>query len=287
MSSSSMACAGEAAARPAIALGIPLWSRKLPSLVIAELRMQWRSPVWAVGLLAALLVVYTETGSGLFGWPTINHALNGFQEACTKVIVIVAFLITLSSVTRDYYKTRSDILFSRPFHLGTTLAAKFAAGVTVSLTLVAMLILTVYGRLLLGGASTTYETTPFSLAIVFCTIPAILYTCGLAALLGVVCRRLTVALAIFLAYFAFAVSSAGHNWDVPVSMADFTMSLKPERCGITLHEMGGTWADLSFSRYFSPLSTELITRGVLYTLLSFTLLGAAGIIMETRRRTRS
>ena len=50
-------------------------------------------------------------------------------------------------------------------------------------------------------------------------------------------------------------------------------------------EMGGTVGDLSFSRHFLPLSPDLVTRAVAYTLLALVTLAVAGVIMEKRRRT--
>lgn len=252
------------------------------SMTLYELRMNLRGNVWPIGLVMALLVVYSETGTGLTQWPTLNQSLLGFHESVRMIVSIVAFLLAANSVARDLLDTRKQVLYSKPVNIALHMLAKLTGAFSVSIGMALFLMALVILRPWLAGYSAPYNITPFLYMFSLMVLPSLLYICSIGILLTAVTRRVIVSIPFFLGYLFSTLVYTGNNFE-PVIYGDFTMRIMANRIGVKLHSILFGPGDLSFAHYFNPLNPELIIRTEIYLSLTVALIGVGALILQKQR----
>jgi len=251
-----------------------------------ELRVQRRSPIWMISLAVAALLGYTESFTlGVIDWPTTTQAVRAFQLVCTMIFGIMCFLLTAGALARDLSARHRDLLLSRPIPAWVYLGGIYVGNCLFALGICLCFMLVFWAIPLFFGQTMLYPLQPFVYVICLAALPTILFCGALAVLLSCLCRRLIIALPIFLLYFMaaalFRLPLSFYATEPDVDLWDFSMRLYPQ--GVTAHVGASRLMDLSFAHLLQPPVPELYVRALLYTGLSLIMLFASVLLLKRMR----
>ena len=258
----------------------------LKEMILLELRVQRRNPIWIISLAAAALLGFSESfTAGVLDWPTTNQALRAYQLGCVMVFGVMTFLLTAGSLSRDLSDDRKDLLLCRPISLWIYISGKYTGNVLFVLCINVVFILSFLVIPLFYGQSSTYPLRPFLYVAFFSALPTILYCGALAVCLMCLSRKVIVAIPVFLVYFLtmslFRIPETLRGKALDVDMWDFSMRLYPH--GISATVGASTLYDMSFSHLLEPPVPELYARAALYTALSLVLVVLSVLLLKRMR----
>ena len=255
-------------------------------IILLELRVQRRNPIWIISLAAAALMGFSEAfTAGALDWPTTNQAFRAYQLGCVMIFGVMTFLLTAGAFSRDLSDGRKDLLLSRPISLWIYICGKYVGNVLFVLCVNALFMASFLIIPLFYGQSSLYPLRPFLLLTVFSTLPTILYCGALAVLLMCLSRKVIVAMPVFLVYFLavamFRIPETLRGTQLDVDLWDFSMRLYPH--GVSANVGASKLYDMSFSHLLQPLVPELYARAALYATLSLVLVGLSVLLLKRMR----
>lgn len=255
--------------------------RTLASLAAHEWRRCRRSAVSLIGLACMAALAYSESSSSqVWGHPSADQALYGFQLAASVLGGLIAFLLAAGSRAADLQRGQRDLILSRPAGPGVYLLGKFLGLWSWALLLIAALGLFCLATPLLYGYPKLHPPGSFLIVLLLRVLPSLAFTTALALGLTALCRRVIVALPAFLLYFvAAALLPGGHGsrW------IDFTGRLYPEELAI---EVPLRLRDYSFTALLDPIAPALWAHAALYGILTLVVLALAVGFFSISRRPR-
>lgn len=251
-----------------------------------EVRVQWRNPVWMIGLAAIAMLGYSEAfTAGVLDWPTTTQAFRAYHLGCAMILGLVTFLMTTSALARDLSDSCRDLLLSRPISPWVYIGGKYASNVVLASIIGLALMGAFLSIPLFYGQSGLYPVKPFVTILLFSTLPNILFCGALAVFLMCLSRRVIIALPVFLVYFlAVAIFRLPDNLRThrpDVDLWDFSMRLYPEN--VSAKVGASTLYDMSYTHLFQSPVLGLYIRAALYTSLSVLLVGLAIHLLQKMR----
>jgi hypothetical protein len=258
----------------------------LKEMVLVELRVQRRNPIWIISLAAAALLGFSESfTAGALDWPTTNQAFRAYQLGCVMIFGVMTFLLTAGSLSRDLSDGRRDLLLSRPISLWIYICGKYVGNVLFVLCVNALLMASFLVIPLFYGQSSIYPLRPFMLLTLFSTLPTILYSGALAVFLMCLSRKVIVAMPVFLVYFLavamFRIPETLRGRSLDVDLWDFSMRLYPH--GVSANVGASKLYDMSFGHLLQPPMPQLYARAALYIALSLILVGLSVLLLKRMR----
>ncbi len=258
----------------------------LTEIILLELRVQRRNPIWMISLAAAALLGFSEGfTAGVLDWPTTNQAFRAYQLGCVMIFGVMTFLLTAGALSRDLSDSRKDLLLSRPISPWIYVWGKYIGNVLFALCVSILLILAFLIIPLFYGQSSIYPLRPFMYVMFFSTLPTILYSGALAVLLMCLSRKVIVAMPIFLVYFLavalFRIPETLRGRSIDVDLWDFSMRLYPHT--VSANVGASRLVDMSFSHLLQPPVPELYARAALYTVLSIVAVGFSVLLLKRMR----
>jgi len=258
----------------------------LTEIILLELRVQRRNPIWIISLAAAALLGFSESfAAGVHDWPTTNQAFRAYQLGCVMIFGVMTFLLTAGALSRDLSDGRKDLLLCRPISLGVYIWGKYFGNVLFVLCVNVLFMASFLVIPLFYGQSSIYPLRPFILLTLFSTLPTILYSGALAVFLMCLSRKVIVAMPVFLVYFLamalFRIPETLRGKSLDVDLWDFSMRLYPH--SISANIGASKLYDMSFSHLLQPPVPELYVRAALYTALSLVLVGLSVLLVKRMR----
>ena len=108
----------------------------LKEIILLELRVQRRNPIWIISIAAAALLGFSESFTvGVLDWPTTNQAFRAYQLGSVMIFSLMTFLLTAGSFSRDLSDGRKDLLLCRPISHGVYVCGKYIGNVSYSVPL--------------------------------------------------------------------------------------------------------------------------------------------------------
>jgi len=258
----------------------------LIEIVLLELRVQRRNPIWMITLAAAALLGFSEAfTSGIHDWPTTTQALRAYQLGCTFLFGIMTFLLVAGTLARDLSPGRRDLILSRPIDSWVYLVGKYVGNVLFALGVSIVFMAAFVVIPLFYGQSSIYPLRGFLYVTVFSTLPTILFCGALGVALLCLSRKVIVALPVFLLYFLamalFRVPNGFRTHEPDVDLWDFSMRLYPR--SVSAHLGFARLVDMSYSHLLQPPVPGLYARAILYTALSLVLVGLSVPLLKRMR----
>ena len=258
----------------------------LKEMILLELRVQRRNPIWIISLAAAALLGFSEGfTAGVLDWPTTNQAFRAYQLGCVMIFGLMTFLLTAGALSRDLSDGRRDLLLCRPISPWVYICGKYIGNILFVLCLNILFMGSFLVIPLFYGQSSIYPLRPFLYVMFFSTLPTILYCGALAVFLLCLSRKVIVAIPVFLVYFLamalFRIPETLRGKALDVDMWDFSMRLYPHTFSATVGPC--RLADMSFSHLLQPPVPELYARAGLYAALSLLLIGLSALLLKRMR----
>ena len=258
----------------------------LTEIILLELRVQRRNPIWIISLAAAALLGFSEAFTAdVLDWPTINQAFRAYQLGCVMIFGVMTFLLTAGALSRDLSDPRKDLLLCRPISLWVYIWGKYIGNVLFVLCVNALFMASFLVIPLFYGQSSIYPLRPFMLLTLFSTLPTILYSGALAVFLMCLSRKVIVAMPVFLVYFLavamFRIPEMLRGRSLDVDLWDFSMRLYPH--GVSANVGASKLYDMSFGHLLQPPVPQLYTRAALYIALSLILVGLSVLLLKRMR----
>jgi len=258
----------------------------LVEIVLCELRIQRRNPVWMIGLAAAMLLGFTEAFTpGVLIWPTTTQALRAYQLGCTMIFGVMTFLLTAGTLSKDLAAGRRDLLLCRPVGPSVYVLGKYIGSVLFALGISAVFLAAFLVIPLFYGQSSIYPLRGFLYVTVFSTLPTILFCGALGVALMCLSQQVIIALPVFLVYFlamtVLRVPGAAEADELGVNLWDFSMRLYPEY--ISAQVGSSRVVDLSYSHLLYPPVPGLYAKAALYGALSLVLVGLSIPLLKRMR----
>lgn len=258
----------------------------LKEMILLELRVQRRNPIWIISLAAAALLGFSEGfTAGVLDWPTTNQAFRAYQLGCVMIFGLMTFLLTAGALSRDLSDGRRDLLLCRPISPWVYICGKYIGNILFVLCLNILFMGSFLVIPLFYGQSSIYPLRPFLYVMFFSTLPTILYCGALAVFLLCLSRKVIVAIPVFLVYFLamalFRIPETLRGKALDVDMWDFSMRLYPHTFSATVGPC--RLADMSFSHLLQPPVPELYARAGLYAALSLLLVGLSALLLKRMR----
>ena len=258
----------------------------LIEIVLLELRVQRRHPIWMISLAAAALLGFSEAfAAGVLDWPTTTQALRAYQLGCTFLFGIMTFLLVAGSLSRDLSPGRRDLILCRPIDPWVYIVGKYVGNVLFALGISLFFMATFLVIPLFYGQASIYPLRGFLLVFVFSTLPTILFCGALGVALLCLSRKVIVALPVFLLYFLtmalFRVPQSFRTHEPDVDLWDFSMRLYPR--SVSAHLGLVRLVDVSYSHLLHPPVPGLYARAILYTILSLVLVGLSVLLLKRMR----
>ena len=258
----------------------------LREMVLVELRVQRRNPIWMISFAAAALLGYSEAfTAGVLDWPTTNQAFRAYQLGCVMIFGVMTFLLTAGSLSRDLSDSRRELLLCRPINPCVYICGKCIGNILFVLCLNILFMAAFLVIPLFNGQSGIYPLRPFMQVMFFSTLPTILYCGALGVFLVCLARKAIVAIPVFLVYFLamalFRIPETLRGKTLDVDMWDFSMRLYPHTFSAKIGPC--SLADMSFSHLLKPPVPELYARAGLYSALSLALLALSVLLLKRMR----
>jgi len=258
----------------------------LKEMILLELRVQRRNPIWIISLAAAALLGLSEAfTAGVLDWPTTNQAFRAYQLGCVMIFGVMTFLLTAGSLSRDLSDGRRDLLLCRPISPWVYICGKYIGNILFVLCINVLFMASFLIIPLFYGQSSIYPLRPFLYVTLFSTLPTVLYCGALAVFLMTLSRKVIVAMPVFLVYFLavalFRIPETLRGRAVDVDMLDFSMRLYPHVISATVG--ASTLYDMSFSHLLQPPVPELYARAALYSALSPVLVALSVLLLRKMR----
>lgn len=258
----------------------------LIEIIILELRVQQRNPIWIISLAAAALLGFSEAFSaGVIDWPTTNQAFRAYQLSCVMIFGVMTFLLTAGALSRDLSDSRKDLLLCRPISLWVYIWSKYIGNFLFALCISILFMITFLVIPLFYGQSEIYPLKPFIYLTLFSTLPTILYCGALAVFLMCLSRKVIVATPLFLVYFLamtlFRIPETLRGKKLDVDLWDFSMRLYPHSVSTNVGAI--RLVDMSFSHLLQPPVPELYARAGLYSALSLVLVALSVLLLKRMR----
>ena len=258
----------------------------LTEIILIELRVQRRNPIWIISLAAAALLGFSESfTAGVLDWPTTNQAFRAYQLGCVMIFGLMTFLLTAGALSRDLSDGRKDLILCRPISPWVYICSKYLGNVLFVLLINVLFMASFLVIPLFYGQSSIYPLRLFLYVMFFSTLPTILYCGALAVFLMCLSRKVIVAMPVFLVYFLamalFRIPETLRGKSLDVDMWDFSMRLYPHSVSATVGT--STLYDMSFSHLLQPPVPELYLRAALYCALSPVLVGLSVLLLKRMR----
>ena len=258
----------------------------LKEMILLELRVQRRNPIWMISLAAAALLGFSEGfTASVLDWPTTNQAFRAYQLGCAMIFGVMTFLLTAGSLSRDLSDNRKDLLLCRSISPWVYICGKYIGNAVFVLCINILFMASFLVIPLFYGQSSIYPLTPFMYVMFFSTLPTILYCGALAVFLMCLSRKVIVAMPVFLVYYLamslFRIPETLRGKALDVDMWDFSMRLYPHSFTATVGPC--RLSDMSFSHLLQPPAPELYARAGLYSALSLLLIGLSVLLLKRMR----
>jgi ABC-type transport system involved in multi-copper enzyme maturation permease subunit len=258
----------------------------LKEMVLVELRVQRRNPIWIMSFAAAALLGFSEAfTAGVLDWPTTNQAFRAYQLGCVMIFGVMTFLLTAGSLSRDLSDSRRELLLCRPINPCVYICGKYIGNFLFVLCLNILFMAAFLVIPLFHGQSWIYPIRPFLAATFFSALPTILYCGALGVFLVTLARKVIIAIPVFLVYFLavalFRIPETLRGKALDVDMWDFSMRLYPQNFSARIGPC--SLADMSFSHLLQPPVPELYARAALYCALSLILVVLSVLLLKRMR----
>ena len=258
----------------------------LMEIVLLELRVQRRNPIWMISLAAAALLGFMEGFTvGVVDWPTTTQALRAYQLGCTLLFGVMTFLLVAGTFSRDLSAGRRDLILCRPIDPWVYVLGKYIGNVLFALGVSVAFMTAFLVTPLFYGQSSIYPPQGFLLVFVFSTLPTILFCGALALVLMCLSRQVIIALPVFLVYFLamalFRIPNSFRAHEPVVDLWDFSMRLYPRSVSADVGFI--RLVDMSYSHLLNPPVPGLYARAILYTALSLVLVGLSVLLLNRMR----
>ena len=258
----------------------------LKEMILLELRVQRRNPIWMISLAAAALLGFSESfTAGVFDWPTTNQAFRAYQLSCVWIFGVMTFLLTAGALSRDLSDGRKDLILCRPISPWIYICSKYIGNVLFVLCINILFMISFLIIPLFYGQSSIYPLRPFLYVLFFSTLPTILYSGALAVFLMCLSRKVIVAIPVFLVYFLavalFRIPENLRGEKLDVDLWDFSMRLYSH--SISFPVGACKLYDISFSHLLQPPVPELYARAALYSTLSLVLVALSALLLKRMR----
>jgi len=258
----------------------------LKEMILLEMRVQRRNPIWMISIAAAALLGFSESfTAGVLDWPTTNQAFRAYQLGCVMIFGVMTFLLTAGALSRDLSDGRKDLILCRPINPWIYICGKYLGNILFVLCINILFMVSFLAIPLFYGQSSIYPLRPFLYVMFFSTLPTILYCGALAVFLMCLSRKVIVALPVFLVYFLgvalFRIPETLRGKALDVDMWDFSMRLYPH--GISATVGASTLYDMSFSHLLQPPVPELYARAALYSALAPVLVAISVLLLKRMR----
>jgi ABC-type transport system involved in multi-copper enzyme maturation permease subunit len=258
----------------------------LTEIILLELRVQRRNPIWMISIAAAALLGFSEAfTAGILDWPTTNQAFRAYQLGCVMIFGLMTFLLTAGALSRDLSDGRKDLLLCRPISPWVYIWGKYFGNILFALCINILFMILFLVIPLFYGQSSIYPLRPFILLTLFSTLPTILYSGALAVLLMCLSRKVIVAVPVFLVYFLamalFRIPETLRGIKLDVDLWDFSMRMYPH--SVSANVGASRLTDVSFSHLLQPPVPELYARAALYATLSIVAVGLSVLLLKRMR----